>query len=333
MNISREQILALAEVKTTNVSVELYVAGVKAREWLGCGDWNVDAAQKIADEINGKAVIRDEAAIAAYKAELLKEAGEPVAHLRFWAGQYYSGRGDIEYDEGFEVTRSNKEGDDGSEAFPVFTSDQVAAAVAKATKPLEEEVAVLKETKENIWSALKTVETQLAAAQEEIERLQELVGTDASVIAELHTQLADKSTESDRRLNLMNQLDANNEELRAQLVAAQEENKLIMLNLTQCGEQLVAAQEEIERLKRSIKLEQQLSDSLKMAARMPGTGNYVDWIKNIRNSHDQLATAEQRVAEACAKFAEYLCDRSRFYRYEFTDGVRRSEYRKFMKGE
>ena len=78
-----------------------------------------------------------QAAIKSYKAELLKEVtskdvlGEPVA--------YFS-------DEFFSInTKQNATFND-----PLFTSDQVAAAVLKATKPLED---------------------QLTAAQEEIERL------------------------------------------------------------------------------------------------------------------------------------------------------------------
>jgi hypothetical protein len=56
----------------------------------------------------------------AFLAELSNRA-EAVAYLRFWAGQYYSGHGNIETDEGLEVTRTMQQGDDGSNAFPVFT--------------------------------------------------------------------------------------------------------------------------------------------------------------------------------------------------------------------
>lgn len=67
MTISRQQMPALAYVKTTCVSVELYVAGVKARVWFGCGDWNVETAQQIADEINVKATNFSSASIAAHE--------------------------------------------------------------------------------------------------------------------------------------------------------------------------------------------------------------------------------------------------------------------------
>lgn len=233
MNISREQILALAEVKTTNVSVELYVAGVKAREWLGCGDWNVDAAQKIADEINGKAVIRDEAAIEAYKAELLKGAGEPVAWLCWLDGDDEMRIPDAAI-TGYEPKAYKNR-------TPLFTSDQVATAVARETKPLESEI-------ERLKRALKIANELL-----------DLDGPrDAfDVIAELRTQLA-------------------------------------------------AAQEEIAEMR---------ADHLKL-------------VEENHSLRDQLAKAEQRVAEACA--LTYLED------YDLTDiaeRVRAGEYRKFMKGE
>lgn len=50
-------------------------------------------------------------------------------------------------------------------------------------------------------------------------------------------------------------------------------------------EQLTAR---IERLNYSFVQETALSDRLKAASRMPGTGNYVEWIETIRNSHDQV---------------------------------------------
>ena len=79
-------------------------------------------------------------AIESYKAELLKEVGEPVA----WASQELES-GDIAID-----SENNPATEYWSASFPLYTSDQVAAAVLKATKPLED---------------------QLTAAQEEIERL------------------------------------------------------------------------------------------------------------------------------------------------------------------
>ena len=69
------------------------------------------------------------AAIESYKAELLKEVEKPVGLVTFVDGECYSELSDtaklVEFDE-------------------LFTSDQVAAAILKATGPLEEEVERLK---------------------------------------------------------------------------------------------------------------------------------------------------------------------------------------------
>ena len=70
------------------------------------------------------------AAIESYKAELLNEVGEPVV----WASQE-SESGDIAID-----SEDNPATEYWSASFPLYTSDQVAAAIAKATKPLIEEL-------------------------------------------------------------------------------------------------------------------------------------------------------------------------------------------------
>lgn len=105
----------------------------------------------------------EQAAVQNYKDSVLKEVGEPVAHMYPdkdgpLAGKCFVGgaqTGDID----------------------LFTADQLIAA----RKPLEEEIAILTETKENVWSALKKTEQQLKAAQEEIERLkrERLITADA----------------------------------------------------------------------------------------------------------------------------------------------------------
>ena len=76
------------------------------------------------------------AAIESYKAELLKEAGEPVLYTEFaedggWLGDA------SEYAEHLE------------EPHALFTSDQVAAAILKATKPLEDQLAAAQEANEH----------------------------------------------------------------------------------------------------------------------------------------------------------------------------------------
>ena len=107
-----------------------------------------------------------EALFESYKAELLKEVGEPVAYMC----------SDEELcRKGYERFSRHNSGD---WSISVFTSDQVAAAIEKATKPLEDEVKAANSECElfrkngRIVDANKIVElsTQLAAAQEEIER-------------------------------------------------------------------------------------------------------------------------------------------------------------------
>lgn len=49
---------------------------------------------------------------------------EPIAHLRFWASQSWSGNGNhgVEHGEGLEVCQPGEVGDDGKPAFPVFAT-------------------------------------------------------------------------------------------------------------------------------------------------------------------------------------------------------------------
>ena len=100
-----------------------------------------------------------EALISAYKAELLKEVGEPVAQA------------DGYFNHACELGEL------------LYTSDQVAAAIAKATKPLIEERDRAVKRMEAGWIEVcdsgilafkemnDELRTQLTAAQEEIERL------------------------------------------------------------------------------------------------------------------------------------------------------------------
>ena len=70
-----------------------------------------------------------EALIKSYKDELLKEVGEPVAYMC----------SDEELcRKGYERFSRHNSGD---WSISVFTSDQVAAAIAKVTKPLEDQLA------------------------------------------------------------------------------------------------------------------------------------------------------------------------------------------------
>ena len=66
-----------------------------------------------------------EALIESYKAELLKEVGEPVLYAEF-------------AEDGGWLGDASEYADHLEEPHALFTSDQVAAAIIKATKPLEE---------------------------------------------------------------------------------------------------------------------------------------------------------------------------------------------------
>jgi predicted RNA-binding Zn-ribbon protein involved in translation (DUF1610 family) len=48
----------LVRVVKTAVSVELYVGDVRVREWLGCGDWNVEAAERVAADLRAALALR-----------------------------------------------------------------------------------------------------------------------------------------------------------------------------------------------------------------------------------------------------------------------------------
>lgn len=58
------------------------------------------------------------------KAAANKAEVEPVAHLKFWARQSWSGNGnhDVEHAEGLEVCKAGDIGDDGEPAFPVYAT-------------------------------------------------------------------------------------------------------------------------------------------------------------------------------------------------------------------
>ncbi len=56
--------------------------------------------------------------------------------MRFWAAQRWDGRGDIDYDEGYEVCKEGDKGVDGSPAFPVFDIPQATPPAATAAPEL-----------------------------------------------------------------------------------------------------------------------------------------------------------------------------------------------------
>ena len=113
-----------------------------------------------------------EALISAYKAELLKEVGEPVLYAEFaedggWLGAT------SEYQDHLE------------EPHALYTSDQVAASVLKATKSLEERRCEICGYAEHHREHTGCLRTQLAAAQEETRLLTERNATNEEYAANL----------------------------------------------------------------------------------------------------------------------------------------------------
>ena len=135
--------------------------------------------------IDDKLIEFAEALISAHKAELLKEVGEPVLYAEF-------------AEDGGWLGDASEYADHLEEPHALFTSDQVAAAILKATKPLEDEVKAANGECElfrkngRIVDANKIVElrTQLAAAQEEWNQCSGLLDGAHRSIEMLEDQLA-----------------------------------------------------------------------------------------------------------------------------------------------
>ena len=103
-----------------------------------------------------------EALIESYKAELLKEVGEPVLYAEF-------------AEDGGWLGDASEYADHLEEPHALFTSDQVAAAILKATGPLEERRCEICGYAEHHREHTSCLRTQLAAAQEENGRLENQV--------------------------------------------------------------------------------------------------------------------------------------------------------------
>ena len=107
-----------------------------------------------------------EALIESYKAELLKEVVEPVAEFKRHPFGDYT---ELSFSAGYSARRGDK----------LYTSDQVAAAIIKATKPLEdqlaaaqEEIKTVTEQKNRMWFEMQTAQDQLAKAEQRVAELE-----------------------------------------------------------------------------------------------------------------------------------------------------------------
>ena len=88
------------------------------------------------------------AAIESYKAELLKEVGEPVLYAEF-------------AEDGGWLGDASEYADHLEEPHALFTSDQVAAAILKATNPLEDQLAAAQEDNRKLRIALDSTKRDL----------------------------------------------------------------------------------------------------------------------------------------------------------------------------
>ena len=104
-----------------------------------------------------------------YRAELLKEVGEPVLYAEF-------------AEDGGWLGDASEYADHLEEPHALFTSDQLAAAIIKATKPLEdqlaaaqEEIKTVTEQKNRMWFEMQTAQDQLAKAEQRVAEYNELI--------------------------------------------------------------------------------------------------------------------------------------------------------------
>ena len=153
-----------------------------------------------------------EALIESYKAELLKEVGEPVGY-RWRVKGYGDNKSQFCPDWGFTSSRQTVDEDDE----PLFTSDQVAAAILKVTKPLEEEIDRLESESEeyaqlqsrcfdgggshaSVFDEVSELRAQLAAAQEQIQRMTRERLRTADAIESMHASHKDQLAKAEQRV-------------------------------------------------------------------------------------------------------------------------------------
>ena len=102
-----------------------------------------------------------EALIESYKAELLKEAGEPVLYAEF-------------AEDGGWLGDASEYADHLEEPHALFTSDQLAAAIAKATKLLEDQLAAAREANEHWQRATAENENKWIEANDKLAKAEQL---------------------------------------------------------------------------------------------------------------------------------------------------------------
>ena len=241
-----------------------------------------------------------EALIYAYKVELLSEAGGPVAWIR-------------PKDIGCEsaVVSDVKPFADWK---PLFTSEQLTAAIAKATKPLEDQLAAAREEIERL-KGTKDVQLDIHSNNARTNQQRELDGPleMGQLLADSkNEETGDPKAERTKSLVWMHTGDGHIADSSGKRIGIfsgdfKHRDRLICAVNSESDllAQLAAAQEEIAFQKSAHEQAQQL----------------------LLEQGDQLAKAEQQVAEACA---DLLVDR---FKHEVagTLAIRQGEWRKFVK--
>lgn len=162
--MNREQILALAEKLVPELSPSM-------RELL---------------------VKMGEDSIASYKAEFMKEVGEPVAFAISPHGKPISkGSCALEFSMEDVELELRDWGYGGGRVDKLFTSDQVAAAVLKAIKPLEDELAAAQEEIERLRGAVRQQESLVWKEQATSLELQAQLATEEQRVAEACAELCE----------------------------------------------------------------------------------------------------------------------------------------------
>ena len=191
-------------------------------------------------------------------AGLLKEVGEPVLYTEF-------------AEDGGWLGDTSECADHLEEPHALFTSDQLAAAILKATKPLEEEITRREEYQASAEQLAKVLNKQLAKA----EQLWQLAQGRCDALEDEVVKWREAS-----RVKHIEAIDWAGK------------HQAISYELDELRAQLAAAQEEIADLKNTIKTRDFEVETL--------------YVRRGENEElkDQLAKAEQRVAEACAALIE-----------------------------
>lgn len=228
-----------------------------------------------------------EAIIESYKAELLKEVRGPVAEFKRHPFGDYT---ELSFSAGYSARRGDK----------LYTSDQIAAAIAKATKPLEEEI-----------ERLKSEQTELIDRfqNENCGRVHMGEPVISQSIKETVRQWLDIRANENVAIDIDQLVKIAQGNLQEEAAQYKDELAMVLRCSADLRSQLAAAQEEIKTV-------------TEQKNRM--------WFE-MQTAQDQLAKAEQRVAEACAEVCDEQDHPECWIHKDCAEAIRSGEWRKFVK--